>query len=56
MEEDSLKDEFASFKRRLESRHGQENERNDAVKEAEAKSDTSVASDCSSDGVGEVCV
>ena len=56
MEEDRLRDEFASFKRRLESRHGQENERNDAVKEGEAKSDTSEASDCSSDGVGEVCV
>ena len=56
MEEDRLKDEFASFKRRLESRHVQENERNDAVKEGEAKSDTSEASDSSSDGAGEVCV
>ena len=56
MEEDRLNDEFASFKRRLETRHGQDNERNDAVKEGEAKSDTSEASDCSSDVVGEVCV
>ena len=53
-----LKDEFASFKRRLESRPGKDDERNDAVQEGESKSDTSEASDCSSEGVseGEVCV
>ena len=56
MEEDRVNDEFASFKRRLESRPGKDDERNDAVKEGEAKSDTSEASDSSSEGVGEVCV
>ena len=54
MEEDRVKDEFASFKRRLESRPGKDDERNDAVKEGEAKSDTSEASDSSSEGAGEV--
>ena len=56
MDEDRVNDEFASFKRRLESRPGKDDERNDAVKEGEAKSDTSEASDSSSEGVGEVCV
>ena len=58
MEEDKVEDEFASFKRRLESRTGKDDERNDALKEAEAKSDTPEASDCSSgsEGDGEVCI
>ena len=58
MEEDKVEDEFASFKRRLESRTGKDDERNDAVQEGEAKSDTPEASDCSSgsEGDGEVCI
>ena len=58
MEEDKVEDEFASFKRRLESRPGKDDERNDALQEGEAKSDTPEASDCSSgsEGGGEVCI
>ena len=56
MEEDRVKDEFTSFKRRLESRPGKDNERTDAREEGEAKSDNSEGSDCSSESVGEVCI
>jgi len=58
MDEDKVENEFASFKRRLESRPGKDDERNDALQEGEAKSDTPEASDCSSgsEGAGEVCI